>query len=101
MAYMKAIKTAKQSHTKMHHAEFEGAIDLLIVSPPKGEMWFLYIKKEQLSKDGAFPVVKKFIKEYKHDSDVRWSFTFAGDRWHSVRRGTALPCTRPPHTGPM
>eukprot|EP00966_Prymnesium_polylepis_P150629 3479503-Prymnesium_polylepis.1 len=65
--------------------EHVGPLDILIVSPETNEPWFLYFKKEQLAKDGAFAPMKKFIKEYRRaGADSRWSLTFdRKDRWHS------------------
>ena len=103
MSYMKSIHAAKKaSEGTMVRNEFEGPLDILIVSPAKGEPWYIYIKKEQLSKDGAFICFKKFIKEYKHNAQVRWSFTWDKiDRWHSVRARAALPCLARTSTKPL
>ena len=34
-----------------------GPLDVLIVSPTRGQPWYVYILKEQISKDGAFRVL--------------------------------------------
>ncbi len=62
MSYLKSINDAK-AKTKSFNLkpEFEGPLDLLIVSPVSGEPWFLYIKKDQVSKHGAFATFKDFI----------------------------------------
>ena len=68
-------------------SDYVGPLDILIVSPESKEPWYIYFLKNQITKDSAFPVMKKFIKEYRRvGSDSRWAFTFdRKDRWHSVR----------------
>ena len=87
MSYMKSIQKAKaHSNVSQLPSWREGPIDILIISPVKGEPWFIYFRKDQVSKEGAFDVFKKFMKGYKHDHNVRWSITYdKKDRWHSVR----------------
>jgi hypothetical protein len=109
MSYMKSIQKAKAlSNYSQLPSGHEGPIDLLIVSPVKGEPWFFYFKKDQVSKDGAFDCFKKFMKQYKHDHTVRWSITYdKKDRWHSVRlpprparHATQRRLPAPPHARP-
>lgn len=91
MSYMRSIKLNKSGHLAGSRAKevWAGAIDVLIVSPKTGEPWFVYFSKEQLT-GAAFVCFKKFLKDYKHSGDVRWSFTWdRNDRWHSVRRPRA------------
>ena len=95
MSYMKSISEAKAKSKKTDTPEYEGPLDVLVVSPVTGEPWFFYFKKEQISKHGTFSDFKTFIKQYKHDSEVRWSFTYdKKDRWHSVRCPPALHARR-------
>ena len=93
-SYMRSIK--KMNDNSVPATEYTGALHLLIGSPRRGEPWFIYFLKAEMSKNprSAFQIMKKFIKDYKHD-DYRWSFTFDKiDRWHSVSRRPA----RPAHT---
>ena len=107
-SWLKSIHNAQTKGKTGTVTEFQGPIDLLIVSPAAGEPWFLYFLKFQMSKDGAFFVVKMFIKKYKHNGEVAWSFTFdKKDRWHSVRcrqpartRRDCSPCPRPAPLAP-
>ena len=64
MSYMKSINDAK-SKSKTHElrSEYDGPLDVLIVSPVEGEPWFLYCLKSQISKHGAFETFKNFIKK--------------------------------------
>ena len=55
--------------------QFEGPIDLLIVSPKKTEPYFIYFRKAQMSKEGSFATVKKFVKEYSV-GDRKWVYTW-------------------------
>ena len=56
MSYMKSISEAKAKSKKTDtpYVPYEGPLDVLVVSPVTGEPWFLYFKKEQISKHGAF-----------------------------------------------
>ena len=58
MSYLRSINNAKSKY-KEEKPEFEGPLDLLIVSPVLREPWYLYFKKDQLSKNGAFPVYSR------------------------------------------
>lgn len=96
---MKTIQLAKSKSKYEKQPEYEGPIDVLIVSPVQGEPWYIYFVKSQLSKNGAFQDFKTFMKGYRHESDVRWSFTFdKKDRWHSVRRPPAPQSGRAPQS---
>ena len=81
---------------RQRSADHTGPIDVLLVSPPSGLPWFIYFKKEQLSHDGPFIVLKKYIKQYNGpENDHRWVFSFEEDRWFSVRRPS--PHSHDPH----
>ena len=84
------MNARREHESKEPKFEYQGPLDILIVSPPKGEPWFIYFKKDQMSKHGAFQQMKMYIKGYSI-GNTRWSFTFdKKDRWHSVRR--PAPC---------
>ena len=100
MSYLKSMQqNMARAGLANNKSEYVGPLDILIVSPESKEPWFLYFLKTQVTKDGAFAPMKKFIKEYRRaGSSSRWAFTFdRKDRWHSVRP-VALhpPCTQPP-----
>ena len=66
MSYMKTIQLAKSKSKYEKQPEYEGPIDVLIVSPVQGEPWYIYFVKSQLSKNGAFQDFKTFMKGYSH-----------------------------------
>ena len=104
MSYLKSMQqNMARAGMANNKSEYVGPLDVLIVSPESKEPWFLYFLKTQVTKDGAFAPMKKFIKEYRRaGSSSRWAFTFdRKDRWHLVRP-VALhpPCTQPPTLDP-
>ena len=88
MSYRKSMQNnMAKAGLASRPSDYVGPLDMLIVSPESKEPWYIYFLKNQITKDGAFAPMKKFIKEYRRaGSDSRWSFTFdRKDRWHSVR----------------
>ena len=55
------MNARREHESKEPKFEYQGPLDILIVSPPKGEPWFIYFKKDQLSKHGAFQQMKVYI----------------------------------------
>lgn len=105
MSYMRSMQQNKANAAKakaIFTSEHVGPLDVLIVSGESNEPWFLYFKKDQLGKDGAFAAMKKFIKEYRRaGADSRWAFTFdRKDRWHSVRPPPPPRCSHATATAP-
>ena len=95
MSWMKSINHTKANVSKLGREEFEGPVDALIVSPAVGEPWFIYFKKEQMSRYGAFNDLKNFIKGYKHNSERGAGRSRTTRRTAGIRCAAHQPCTHP------
>ena len=94
----KLMNKAKEFMTKKENTPAHiGGVDMSVCSPKAGAWpWFVSFKKEQISKDGAFAVVKKILKDFK-EGDKKWAFSFAAPNWYSVR---VLPLRASPGVSP-
>ena len=55
MTWRKTVANCKAKSVKTEQRkEFVGPIDVLFVSPAKGEPWYIYFLMQQISKQGAF-----------------------------------------------
>ena len=89
MSHMKSIlKNKAAMQNAINESKHEGGINLLIVSPERGngsEPVFIKLAKDEVKSDAA-TVFLKFLKDNKMPGNHKgWAFTFDGIRkWHQI-----------------
>ena len=92
MSYLKSVArnkayASKDASNRSKFEEYVGAIDVLAVSPQKGnnsEPHFWFFKESQLN-SVAFRMFKKVLKNVANPHGGGWAYTFDGiSKWHSI-----------------